>query len=95
MANHAKDPTSGIEEFSSGVVVYQNSRYGRISGDPESTDPEGLITQYYLQSKPQGGFLVVESYLPHQTQVSALLFSFYNEKENFSTVSENMQVPNP
>jgi alkaline phosphatase/alkaline phosphatase D len=51
---------SGIEEFSCGALVDANSRLGRKPGDPESTDPEGLIKQPYYQDPRSGGFLVIE-----------------------------------
>ena len=51
---------SGIEEFSSGALIDVNSRLGRKPGDPESTDPEGLIEQPYYQDPRSGGFLEVE-----------------------------------
>ncbi|MCB1087229.1 MAG: hypothetical protein KDM63_09305 [Verrucomicrobiae bacterium] len=56
---HAIDP-SGIEEFSCGALVDANSRLGRKSGDPQSTDPEGLIRQPYLQDPRSGGYLAIE-----------------------------------
>ena len=56
---HSIDP-SGIEEFSSGALIDVNSRLGRKPGDPESTDPEGLIEQPYHQDPRSGGFLEVE-----------------------------------
>ena len=55
---HSIDPT-GFEEFSTGALVDGNSRLGRSPGDPESTDPEGLIEQPYTQTEASGGFLHV------------------------------------
>ena len=55
---HSIDP-SGFEEFSTGALVDGNSRLGRLPGDPNSTDPDGLIDQPYTQSEPSGGFLHV------------------------------------
>ena len=55
---HSIHPT-GFEEFSTGALVDGNSRLGRSPGDPESTDPEGLIEQPYTQTEPSGGFLHV------------------------------------
>ena len=55
---HSIDPT-GFEEFSTGALVDGNSRLGRSPGDPESTDPEGLIEQPYTQAEASGGFLHV------------------------------------
>ena len=49
----------GFEEFSTGALVDGNSRLGRSPGDPESTDPEGLIEQPYTRTEPSGGFLHV------------------------------------
>jgi len=45
---HAMYP-SGIEEFSTGALVDNNSRVGRLAGDPDSTDPDSLIVQCYIQ----------------------------------------------
>ena len=56
---HAVHPT-GIEEFSCGALIDTNSRLGRKPGDPESTDPAGLIRQEYTQKEKSGGFLVIE-----------------------------------
>ncbi|MEZ6055926.1 MAG: sulfatase-like hydrolase/transferase [Planctomycetaceae bacterium] len=56
---HALDP-AGIEEFSCGALVDANSRLGRSPGDPASTDPDGLIRQFYSQKTASGGFLMVE-----------------------------------
>ena len=55
---HSIHPT-GFEEFSTGALVDGNSRLGRSPGDPNSTDPEGLIEQPYTQTEPSGGFLHV------------------------------------
>ena len=56
---HSIHPT-GIEEFSCGALVDQNSRVGRKPGDPGSTDPAGLIRQPFTSPKAGGGFLLVE-----------------------------------
>ena len=58
---HARHP-SGFEEFSCGALVDNNSRAGRLAGDPRSTDPDALITQYFIEGTPEqasGGFLKV------------------------------------
>ena len=55
---HSVHPT-GIQEFSCGALIDQNSRLGRKPGDPESTDPEGLVKQPYAQQERGGGFLQV------------------------------------
>ncbi len=77
---HARHP-SGFEEFSCGALVDANSRAGRRSGDPKSTDPEALIRQFYIQGHKKdatGGFLNV-IYLPGPTS-GRLQFSFYDEQ---------------
>ena len=52
---------NGLEEFSCGAFVDQNSRAGRLPGDPKSTDPDALITVPYIQTDNWGGgFLQVE-----------------------------------
>ena len=50
----------GIEEFSCGALVDANSRLGRKPGDPESTDPKGLIKQVYAQKERSAGFMLVQ-----------------------------------
>ncbi len=55
---HSVHPT-GIEEFSCGALIDENSRLGRKPGDPASTDPQGLIKQPYYQTTKSGGFLRV------------------------------------
>lgn len=76
---HAKHP-KGIEEFSSGALVDNNSRAGRVAGDPKSTDPEAKIVQYYNQGTPEdasGGFLNVQV-KPGSTP--ELHFNYYDEQ---------------
>jgi alkaline phosphatase/alkaline phosphatase D len=76
---HATHP-SGFEEFSCGALVDNNSRAGRLAGDPESTDPEGLIVQHYIEGTPEvasGGFLLVT--VEQESGVPTATFSFYEE----------------
>lgn len=76
---HARHP-SGIEEYSCGALVDNNSRVGRLSGDPKSTDPEGGITQFYIQGSEEeasGGFLYVNNEIGEHP---ALHFLFYDER---------------
>jgi alkaline phosphatase/alkaline phosphatase D len=77
---HAVHP-SGFQEFSTGALVDANSRAGRIAGDPNSTDPEGLIQQPYVQGtreQASGGFLMVSvEYDGGQAQAH---FRFFDEK---------------
>jgi alkaline phosphatase/alkaline phosphatase D len=76
---HARHP-SGVEEFSTGALVDNNSRAGRLAGDPESTDPDALITQFYVQGTPgeaSGGFLHVS--VSRENSESTAAFRFYDE----------------
>ncbi len=75
---HATHP-KGIEEFSTGALVDNNSRAGRLAGDPNSTDPEGKILQHYVQGTPEeasGGFLTVKVVPGDRPE---LQFLFYDE----------------
>jgi alkaline phosphatase/alkaline phosphatase D len=70
---------SGFEEFSCGALIDQNSRIGRSPGDPESTDPEGLIKQTYTQEERSGGFLQVNVQPREEGGVPQIAFEFYDE----------------
>lgn len=70
----------GFEEFSSGAFVDQNSRAGRLPGDPESTDPDAVLEVPYIQTEGNnsGGFLMVEvDTVNDQPEIS---FTFYNTR---------------
>jgi alkaline phosphatase/alkaline phosphatase D len=76
---HATHP-SGFEEFSCGALVDNNSRAGRLAGDPESTDPEGLIIQHFIEGTPgeaSGGFLLVG--VDRASGVPKAAIGFYDE----------------
>lgn len=75
---HAQHP-SGFEEFSCGALVGNNSRAGRLAGDPDSSDPGGLINQFYIQGTPEeatGGFLFVKNIAKNPAELS---FEFYDD----------------
>lgn len=55
---HSKHHT-GYEEITCGALNRENSRLGRAPGDPQSTDPKGIVTQYYTDEPASGGFLRV------------------------------------
>ncbi len=77
---HSIHPT-GLEEFSCGALVDANSRPGRKPGDPESTDPKGLIKQPYSQKTRSGGFLLIEvSPADGRNGESTLTFKFHDEQ---------------
>jgi len=69
--------TTGVEEFSSGALVDENSRMGRKPGDPDSTDPIGSIEQPYMYDDATGGFLYVKV---HQDPDPVLLIRFYDDE---------------
>lgn len=74
---------SGFEEFSTGALVDNNSRAGRLAGDPESTDPDGLIKQFYIQGDVEsasGGFLMVT--VERDGNIPIASFKFFDEKGN-------------
>ncbi|MBN1291994.1 MAG: alkaline phosphatase, partial [Candidatus Latescibacteria bacterium] len=53
---------------------------GRKPGDPQSTDPEGLIKQLYTQTEWSGGFLMVTVKPADSGQgIANAEFSFYDE----------------
>jgi len=75
---HATHP-KGIEEYSCGALVDNNSRAGRMAGDPKSTDPEGKIIQHYVQGTPEeasGGFLNI---INKTGTLPELHFDYYDE----------------
>ncbi|MCH2203171.1 MAG: sulfatase-like hydrolase/transferase [Fuerstiella sp.] len=76
---HSVHPT-GIEEFSCGALVDANSRLGRQPGDPESTDPNGLIRQPYTQTVASGGFLEIECLPASAGERTSLYFRFRDER---------------
>ena len=76
---HAVDP-SGFEEFSCGALVDANSRLGRMPGDPQGTDPKGLIKHLHIQTEPSGGFLNIHVRPGNQPQPAELEMRFHDEK---------------
>jgi alkaline phosphatase/alkaline phosphatase D len=74
---HSVHP-SGFHEFSCGALVDENARLGRLPGDENSTDPQGLIVQPYTQKHPSGGFLEVVV-INSTEEETALQFKFYDE----------------
>ncbi len=68
----------GYEEFSSGALVDANAILGSFPGDPNTTDPDGLIKQPYHSPEASGGFLVI-SVVPAGPSARAE-FRFYDEK---------------
>jgi alkaline phosphatase/alkaline phosphatase D len=76
---HAMHP-SGFEEFSTGALVDNNSRAGRVAGDPDSTDPNAEIKQFFVEGTPEsasGGFLLVE--VERKNGQPTATFGFYDE----------------
>jgi len=78
---HSMHPL-GFEEFGTGTLVTQNSRIGRESGDPASTDPLGLIKQPYIQNPPTGGFIQIDVNKPDKNMNATLQLHFIDEYGN-------------
>ncbi|GJM29671.1 MAG: alkaline phosphatase [Cyclobacteriaceae bacterium] len=78
---HSVHP-EGFEEFSSGAFVDQNSRAGRVPGDPKSTDPDAFVTVPYIQTegKNSGGFLQVT--VRNTENPPEIQFSFHDTHGN-------------
>lgn len=76
---HSRDPL-GVEEFSCGALVDENSRLGRRPGDPKSTDPGALVTQLYTQQEKSGGFLMVTVGPQADTHQASAVFTFYDDE---------------
>jgi alkaline phosphatase/alkaline phosphatase D len=75
---HAIDP-SGFEEFSCGALVDANSRLGRLPGDANGTDSEGLIKHLHQQTEASGGFLMIRCEPGQGDNQATLSFDFYDE----------------
>jgi alkaline phosphatase/alkaline phosphatase D len=75
---HSKDPL-GIEEFSCGALVDENSRLGRKPGDPKSTDPDAEVQQFYTQEKASGGFLRITVGPGREPATASARFTFVDE----------------
>jgi len=74
----SKDPL-GIEEFSCGALVDENSRLGRKPGDPKSTDPNAEVEQLYTQSERSGGFLRITVGPGRESATGSARFTFIDE----------------
>lgn len=68
----------GYEEFSSGALVDANAILGSFPGEPNTTDPDGLIQQPFHSPEASGGFLIV-SIVPDGPSARAE-FRFYDER---------------
>ena len=75
---------NGLEEFSSGAFVNQNSRPGRPPGDPKSTDPEATISSPFMQHDQWGGgFLFVTASLESDKPLLNISFRDTAGKERY------------
>ena len=70
---------SGFEEFACGALNDENAISGVKPGTPTSTDPEGMIKQPFLYSKPSGGFLRV-IVAEEEARKPRLAIEFYNDE---------------
>lgn len=75
---HSVHPT-GCEEFACGALNTENSRLGRVPGDPQSTDPEAKVKQLYTDARPTGGYLLVEVLPDVASQTARLRFTVHDE----------------
>ncbi|MDP6445325.1 MAG: alkaline phosphatase D family protein [Pirellulaceae bacterium] len=75
---HSRDPL-GVEEFSSGALVDENSRLGRKPGDPKSTDPNAEVVQLYTQSQKSGGFLRITVRPGTEAETGVARFTFVDD----------------
>jgi alkaline phosphatase/alkaline phosphatase D len=67
------------EEFSCGALIDANSRVGVSPGDPDSSDPEGLIEQPFTDPVRSGGFLEVTVRPDDGAGRETCEFTFYDE----------------
>lgn len=80
----------GFHEFSCGALTEANARKGRPPGDPDSTDPDGLIVQPYLQPNQSGGFLKVAVHPKTDDRSAVIEFDFLDKR---STVLYHTEYP--
>ncbi len=82
---------SGFEEFSCGAFVDQNSRPGRLPGDPQSTDPDSLLRTPYIQAENWGGgFLTVKSF--RREGIPVICFGFHDKYGKCSSETEKQMT---
>ncbi|MBP90065.1 MAG: alkaline phosphatase [Planctomycetaceae bacterium] len=87
---HSKDPL-GVEEFSCGALVDENSRLGRKPGDPKSTDPNAEVHQFYTQSKASGGFLRITVGPAKEATKASARFTFVDDLGKVLYKTEKMR----
>ena len=76
---HSISP-EGIQEFACGALTDTNSRLGVNPGDPNGTDPDGLVSQVYSQNPHSGGFLLIRVEPGEGGDSPKLIFDFRDEK---------------
>ena len=80
---------NGLEEFSSGAFVNQNSRAGRLPGDPKSTDPDAKITSAYMQTEQfGGGFIYVKVEESNNIPTLSISFRDVEGQENYLAIKQ-------
>ena len=70
----------GIQEFACGALTDTNSRLGVDPGNPNGTDPDGLVNQVYSQNPKSGGFLLVKVQPEGRGGQPEITFDFRDEK---------------
>lgn len=85
---------NGLQEFSCGAFVDQNSRAGRLPGDPASTDPEGKLAVPYVQTDDWGGgFLEVDLRIDQQDPELHFIFKDIEGNARYSYAARNTSQP--
>ena len=72
--------TSGFEELTCGALNRENARIGRAPGDPNSTDPESQVKQFYTDATPTGGFLRVAVHPASGREKARIEFAHHDDK---------------
>jgi len=88
---HSRDPL-GVEEFSCGALVDENSRLGRKPGDPKSTDPKAEVQQFYTQSERSGGFLRITVGPGSDPATGRARFTFLDDRGNVLYQTEKVRA---
>jgi alkaline phosphatase D len=76
---HSQHAT-GFEEFTCGALNRENSRLGRAPGDPQSTDPDAKVKQFYTDNPMSGGFLRVAITPAAGAATARIQFQHYDDK---------------
>jgi alkaline phosphatase D len=76
---HSQHAT-GYEELTCGALNRENSRLGRAPGDPQSTDPQARVNQFYTDNPASGGFLRVSVQPAAAVKGAQIEFTHYDDR---------------